>query len=532
MSTHPTHPTTPAPSPEAASIRDRTERLLAALTEGLYERDVPVRLAFLTTVASESIFLLGPPGVGKSLIARRLKYAFRDGTNFEYLMSKFSTPDEIFGPVSIKKLKDEDKYERLTDRYLPGANMVFLDEIWKAGPAIQNALLTILNEKIYRNGDQDLLVDLRGIITASNELPPPQQGLAAIWDRFLVRLEIGNIRGFQNFVHMIVDTRDVYADTVPDALKLTTAELDAWTAGVDAVTVPPEVLNVVQLLMVNIEEYNARPNRAGNPINIYDRRWKKIVRLLRTSALLNGRDRVDLMDCFLMQHCLWNTPEHRDVIRDMIVEAVRRHGYSLSINLGALKKEVRELEDDITQETQVKSIHTEDLLQPTLEHFYELAETNHQFRPKLIKIEEFRKLPIEDWKTTNFYDEAGNLLNRVQSRHGKQENSIEINFNGRIYAFPLTTIKRERTEIIFKKPHAVLERYWDERAERLEAYLRQQKQRLTDEEPSEVNHLRQNFFVDPENAEVVLANLEEVRQSLEGLELRLEKAVYAYRKLT
>ena len=154
------------------SIRNRTKSLLAALSEGIFERETAIQLSLLTTIAGESIFLLGPPGVGKSLIARRLKHAFLDGSSFEYLMSKFSTPDEIFGPISIKKLKEEDKYERLTDSYLPGANIVFLDEIWKAGPAIQNALLTILNEKIYRNGDKDIFVNIRGIITASNELPP------------------------------------------------------------------------------------------------------------------------------------------------------------------------------------------------------------------------------------------------------------------------------------------------------------------------------------------------------------------------
>ena len=182
------------------STRQKVEQLLNGLCNGLYEREQAIKLALLSAIAGESIFLLGPPGVGKSLIARRLKYAFRDGTSFEYLMSKFSTPDEIFGPVSIKKLKEEDRYERQTENYLPSANIVFLDEIWKAGPAIQNALLTILNEKIYRNGGADYKVNIRGIITASNELPPASSSLDPIWDRFLIRLEMGNIRQFKNFL--------------------------------------------------------------------------------------------------------------------------------------------------------------------------------------------------------------------------------------------------------------------------------------------------------------------------------------------
>ncbi len=175
------------------NIRERVEKLLNGLCKGIYEKEEVIKLSFLTAVAGESIFLLGPPGVAKSLIARKLKFAFKDGKSFEYLMSRFSTPDEIFGPVSIKKLKDEDKYERLTNEDMPGANVVFLDEIWKAGPAIQNALLTILNEKIYRNGETEEKVNIKAIISASNELPALGEGLEALWDRFLIRYLITEI---------------------------------------------------------------------------------------------------------------------------------------------------------------------------------------------------------------------------------------------------------------------------------------------------------------------------------------------------
>jgi MoxR-like ATPase len=201
----------------------------------------------------------------------------------------------VFGPISIKKLKDEDKYERNIENYMPSASVVFLDEIWKSSSAIQNALLTIINEKVYRNGEEEIKVNIKGLITASNELPPAAESFDPLWDRFLVRYNIGGIRKHKNFLRMITDTKDVYDMEVPEEVKLSNALLQEWSAAIDEIEVPEEVLNTIQIIRMKIEEYNEKHTGRDSLVMTYDRRWKKIIRLLRTAAFLNERNQVDLL---------------------------------------------------------------------------------------------------------------------------------------------------------------------------------------------------------------------------------------------
>lgn len=485
-------------------------------------------MALLTALAGESIFLLGPPGVGKSLIARRLKHAFSDGTSFEYLMSKFSTPDEIFGPVSIRKLKDEDKYERLTDKYLPGANVVFLDEIWKAGPAIQNALLTILNERIYRNGEQEIRVNVRAIISASNELPAAGSSLDPLWDRFLVRLEIGNVRKFESFVKLITDTSNVYQVNVPEGVALSEAELAEYSTQIDNIELSPEALNTIQVLKSRIDAYNAERPDPSDHIRVYDRRWKKAVRLLRASAFLNGRTAVDLMDCFLLDYCLWGKPDQRDHIKEMIAETVRQHGYAVAVNLPMLRKELDSFEADVDGEIRVRHVVTDDQLQPVQEEYYEILKEDSQFEGILISIKQFDGMTVDESSVTNLFDENKSLVNRLKVRKGDRPNTVVVDYNGKEYSYRLRTRKVERTEVIPKQPHALVVAHWDERYRELTAYIDEQAQRLKAEAPEALGGLRQNLFVDPRFAELAEANQRQTAEAVNALSLRLDKLRYSY----
>ncbi len=333
------------------STRPRRVRALLEATEsGVEERHEAIRLAFLAGVAGESIFFLGPPGVAKSLVARRIKHAFKDARSFEYLMGRFSTPEEIFGPISIQRLKNDDTYERITTNYLPEADIVFLDEIWKASPPIQNALLTALNERTFRNGGRELRLPMKTLLAAANELPENDATVQAFWDRFLMRLELTPVQDDEAFRRMIVNVEDEYRDPVPAELKVTPEEYDEWQREITAVTVPESVLAALSYLRHRLDAVNIDLEEKGEtPLYVSDRRWKKTVRVLRASAFLNGRDHVDTLDLLLLHHCMWNTRAQRRIVRELVEEALHHARPDEAVSprrvakeLGSLRREMRD----------------------------------------------------------------------------------------------------------------------------------------------------------------------------------------------
>ena len=261
-------------------IRQHIILLLKYMSEGIFEKENILAMSLLCAVAGESIFLLGPPGTAKSLVARRLKLVFKEAKSFEYLMSRFSTPDEIFGPVSISKLKNEDKYERITDGYLPDCTVVFLDEIWKAGPAIQNALLTVINERIYKNGSQTLSLPMKALIAASNELPAENEGLEALWDRFLVRMVSNCISDERTFFRMIQQDR-LPKIAIPEELLITDETFASWQSAIAHISISDETCTIVTNIRKLLKE-EEKKQECTTTLDFYvsDRRWKKIFHLM------------------------------------------------------------------------------------------------------------------------------------------------------------------------------------------------------------------------------------------------------------
>lgn len=312
-----------------ATFTDRLERLIDQISLGLYEKENSIRLVLLSFLAGESTFLLGEPGTAKSLIARRVSEAFVDPSEeekkqgiikfFDYLMSRFSQPDELFGPVSIKQLK-EDNYERKTDYYLPKAQFAFLDEIWKANPAIQNSLLTILNEHLFRNGKELMMVPLLGFVSASNELPTQGQGLEAIFDRFLIRLFERPVQEEVNFFNMISGKANM---TISVNDRLSSKDVEMIRKQSEAIHLSEKTKSVISSVRRLLTLKNEEPNREDrDKYVISDRRWKKIASLMRVSAYCNGRIETDTLDAMLIANCIWSTENQENEVNDTLTKAI------------------------------------------------------------------------------------------------------------------------------------------------------------------------------------------------------------------
>lgn len=378
-------------------MKTRIQSLLRQIGEGVYEKDTELALSLLAALAGESVILLGPPGVAKSMVARRLKEAFAHARSFEYLMSRFSTPDEIFGPVSIQRLKENDEYQRCVDGYLPSADVVFLDEIWKAGPAIQNTLLTVINEKTYLNGNKQLHLPLKLLIGASNELPVQGEGLEALWDRFLIRLISQPIATEENFYKMVTGlqmTTSAAEEQKPVSDAITDEEYTAYRQEIGRVSVPRPVLQAITAVREGLRDVAIEGQDVHRNIYVSDRRWKKIVNLLRASAFVHDRQEVSLPDLQLAIHCLWNEPDELASVGKIVADAIfspfigRIDVLQRQVSQALRGRTVRE----VLEQARLRGDHRDDDVIIYDGIYYQLAEAQG-VAPTFIYVPDFKHLP-------------------------------------------------------------------------------------------------------------------------------------------
>lgn len=297
-------------APEAPAASKLME-LSAKLAVLFPEREEAIRAFLASIVAQEHVFVIGPPGTGKSALVRAIAGAMNLPDYFEILMSRTTAPDEVFGPIMVSGLKN-DRFERAIAGYLPTAQVIDLEEVWKGSSAILNTLLVALNERKFRQGDKWLAIPLVSCFASSNELPENEE-LDALYDRFLVRLVVDYV-SHEAFSDVLFSGDAVKVDPAPPVVE--GLDVRAEHAAAMRVTFPTDVQEAVVNIRRAIKE-------AG--FSVSDRRFKRALKLVQAVAHMDGRTVADVDDLDILEHVLWRKPDERVKVATILAKTVSPH---------------------------------------------------------------------------------------------------------------------------------------------------------------------------------------------------------------
>ena len=265
-----------------------------------------IDLLGVSLVARENLFILGPPGTAKSALVQDLARRI-EGRVFDYLLTRFTEPNEIFGPFDIRQLREGNLVTN-TEGMLPEATFVFLDELLNANSAILNSLLMVLNERVFRRGRESRSLPTLMVVGASNNLPE-DDALRALFDRFLLRVNCTNVPD------------DSLSQVLKAGWKLEQREQVKQVVSVEEMVAVQSMIELADFESVSdlFVETIRRLRTAG--IDVSDRRAVKLQRMLAASAVLCGRLKVDPSDMWVLRY-IWDSVEQQTILNSLIAKAI------------------------------------------------------------------------------------------------------------------------------------------------------------------------------------------------------------------
>lgn len=295
-------------SPETLTIGRRLhDDVLEPMKLAFVGKDNIIDLLGLCLAGGENLFILGPPGTAKSALVHDLGRRLH-GETFEYLLTRFTEPNELFGPFDIRKLRDG-ILETNTEGMLPEASLVFLDELLNANSAILNSLLTVLNERVLRRGRQTIQLPLLTVIGASNSLPQ-EESLQALFDRFLLRVRSDHVE--ETSLGRVLEAGwALEHDGATSAKGVSVEEIARLQAALPKVDLAGIRESYIQLI--------GRIRNLG--LALSDRRAVKLQRLIAASALLCGREHAVVSDLWILRH-IWDLEEQEELLLALVDEAI------------------------------------------------------------------------------------------------------------------------------------------------------------------------------------------------------------------